>query len=126
MKTKDACIKATREQLKKGKSVVIDNTNPSRDVRATFISLAREYQVPVRCFIFETPDEISKHLNLVREKQTNNQVRRIPQIAYNLFKSHYQEPTSDEGFTDIKKLEFILQFESEKDKKIFLERTFTD
>lgn len=126
MKTKDACIKATCEQLKKGKSVVIDNTNPSRDVRATFISLAREYQVPVRCFIFETPDEISKHLNLVREKQTNNQVRRIPQIAYNLFKSHYQEPTSDEGFTDIKKLEFILQFESEKDKKIFLERTFTD
>lgn len=50
-----------------GKSVVIDNTNPEPATRQSYIALAKEKGIPVRCFHFETPEELTHHLNLFRE-----------------------------------------------------------
>lgn len=36
LKTKEKCMKVCREALAEGKSVVIDNTNPTADVRARY------------------------------------------------------------------------------------------
>lgn len=40
--------RVVRELLAAGRSVVVDNTNPSREERAALVELAREAQVPVR------------------------------------------------------------------------------
>ena len=41
LKTKDKCLRVCRDSLQEGSSVVIDNTNPTADVRLEYISLAK-------------------------------------------------------------------------------------
>jgi bifunctional polynucleotide phosphatase/kinase len=43
LKTKAKCIKATEEALKNGKSVIVDNTNPSAKVRKEYSVIAAKY-----------------------------------------------------------------------------------
>jgi len=117
--TKEKCYKAADQALSEGKSVVIDNTSPSVADRNYFISLANQHSVPVRCFVFQTPKEISEHLNFMREKMSLGTIRRVPDVAFNKFKSSYAEPTLDEGFTEILKVEFVPDFEGEQHKKWF-------
>jgi len=119
LKTKEKCHKIADEALSKGKSVVIDNTSPSAADRNYFITLANDHNVPVRCFVFQTPKEISEHLNFMREKMSLGTIRRVPDVAFNKFKSSYQEPTLGEGFTEVLKVEFVPDFEGEQHQKWF-------
>jgi len=123
LKTMPKCEKAARQFLEKGISVVIDNTNPSTDSRANFISIAKELKVPCRCFnLKKTIDkELNEHLNLFRERLVD--VRRIPDVAYRSFDSKYEEPTKNEGFSEIYDINFVPKFKSEKDKELFFLRT---
>ena len=41
LKNKEACIRACKKALSEGKSAVIDNTNPSPDVRKEYTSIAK-------------------------------------------------------------------------------------
>ena len=63
LKTKENCMKACRQSLKEGKSVVVDNTNPKREVRAAYLKIAKDMKVKARCVFFDTPKEICKHNN---------------------------------------------------------------
>lgn len=101
------CEKVARETLKAGKSVIIDNTNPSIEDRKKFIEIAKELSIPVRCLVMNTPDVIIEHMNLFRERTIANS-RRIPQVAYNMFNKKFQEPNKSEGFSDIVKVDFVL------------------
>ncbi|KAL6053486.1 DNA kinase/phosphatase Pnk1 [Balamuthia mandrillaris] len=123
LKTKPKCLKATEEGLAEGKSVVVDNTNPDAAVRAEYISIAQEHGVPVRCFHFQTPLELAQHLNIFREKITNGEHKHVPRIGYAMFKKRFQEPSKSEGFTEIKKINFVANFESQEAEKLFRERT---
>jgi len=66
LKTAAKCKKAMEEALTEGISVVIDNTNPSSKARAEFIGVAQDKDIPVRCFVMKTSDELIEHLNYVR------------------------------------------------------------
>ncbi|KAF5358563.1 hypothetical protein D9756_001778 [Leucocoprinus leucothites] len=48
LKTRDKCIKATREALKRGESCVVDNTNRDIKTRKFYVDLARDEKVPIR------------------------------------------------------------------------------
>ena len=50
LKTKQNCIKALKEHLAAGDSVVIDNTNASVKLRSEYIAVAKASRVPIRCF----------------------------------------------------------------------------
>jgi bifunctional polynucleotide phosphatase/kinase len=63
LKTKEKCLKVAEEEIKKGNSVVIDNTNPSAADRKIYIDLAIKYKIKVRCFYFDIPKDICFHLN---------------------------------------------------------------
>lgn len=67
LKTKEKCLKVASNALSEGKSVVIDNTNRDVTTRASFISLAQQHNIPVRCFVMQTPEHLAHHLNFVRE-----------------------------------------------------------
>lgn len=45
---RDRCLKAAREALEAGRSVVVDNTNRDRKTRKFYVDLAKEQGVPAR------------------------------------------------------------------------------
>eukprot|EP01114_Cavostelium_apophysatum_P015100 TRINITY_DN404_c0_g1_i1.p1 TRINITY_DN404_c0_g1~~TRINITY_DN404_c0_g1_i1.p1 ORF type:complete len:539 (+),score=163.75 TRINITY_DN404_c0_g1_i1:1629-3245(+) len=124
LKTKPKCISATRDALKAGKSVVVDNTNADASVRGEYTAIAKEMNIPYRCFWFDTDLDLAHHLNFYREKITNGAVRRIPDVGYNTFKSRFSEPSTEtEGWSEVRKIQWTPDFASEEHKKLFLQRT---
>jgi len=121
MKTKEKCIKAAKEAVASGKCVVIDNTNPGADIRATYIGMAKSKGIKARCFQFETNEDMSKHLNMMREKLTGGAHKHVPRIAYAMYKKNLVAPTASEGFSDVKTVKFIASFENDEHRKLFLE-----
>ena len=61
LKTKEKCYKVADEFLSQGKSVIIDNTNPTKEDRKYFIGLAKKHGCKVRCFFFKTSKDICFH-----------------------------------------------------------------
>jgi bifunctional polynucleotide phosphatase/kinase len=45
LKTKEKCVKVAEEEIKKGKSVVIDNTNPSQADRKLYLDIAKKHGI---------------------------------------------------------------------------------
>jgi len=120
LKTMAKCKKAVELAISEGKSVVVDNTNPSVTGRAEFIEMAQENNIPVRCFYFNTDLETAFHLNYVRVKETNGAVRRVPNVGYNMYNKHFDEPTADEGFQEVVTVKFVPDFKNDDHKKMFL------
>jgi bifunctional polynucleotide phosphatase/kinase len=83
-------VKVLTTALQEGKSVVIDNTNPTIAGRAEYLRVARELGVPVRIIVVDTPLAECKKRNQLREKP-------VPTIAYNIYAKNYQEPTDEEA-----------------------------
>jgi bifunctional polynucleotide phosphatase/kinase len=123
-KTKVKCITIAKEALEKGKSIVIDNTNPNITSRYPYISLAQDHGYKhIRAIIMNTDDIIAKHLNNVRHVYSNGQIPRINNIIYNVFRKNYVKPNLSEHFDKIDTVDFIFDPEQLNDplwKKIFL------
>lgn len=123
LNTPAKCLQATREALAAGKSVVIDNTNPDSDSRAPFIEAAEDQKVPVRCFVFKTDIDTAQHLNYVRQTMTKGEIRRIPDVAYAMYKKRLDEPSKEEGFTEVKEIQFVPDFSDAKVQHVFMQYT---
>lgn len=82
--------KTAKNEIEKGKSVVIDATNPSIKKRAEYIDIAKEYKIPVRCIYIEISIDEAVYRNNKREKG-------VPKIVYNIFKKNLEIPTENEG-----------------------------
>lgn len=118
LKTLSKCLSETKKALKNNKSVVIDNTNPSKEIRLKYISLCNDFNISYRCIYFDISYEIAQHLNIYRELKGEKQ--RIPKIAYNVYKSKFIKPTLDEGYEEIIIWKLNLEFENDKNKEIYL------
>lgn len=92
LKTPAKMLATGKKLLASGKSVVFDATNPSKERRAAYISLAKEFHVPVRCIHVNTSMEEAVARNNVREV-----AKGVPMIAYYLYRKKFEAPTSDEG-----------------------------
>ena len=121
LKSKEKCIKHAAAALRAGRSVVVDNTNPSADTRKAYISVAVEVKAAVRCFVFTTPAAVCQHLNAFREKQTAGAHKRVPRIAFNQYKGRLVVPRKEEGIDEIVHVPFVPTFASEHDRKLFQE-----
>ncbi|CAG8741921.1 8830_t:CDS:2, partial [Funneliformis caledonium] len=115
LKTKAKCTKTCEDALKENKPVVIDNTNADVESRKAYINLAKKYKVPSRCFWFQASEALAKHNNMYRAFGVVNGPRPLPEIAFVAFKSRFIEPKAEEGFEEIKKINFI--FEGNEDKR---------
>ena len=93
-KASNKIIKIAKKELSNKKSVVIDATNPSKDKRKIFIDLALEYNIPVRCIYINTSFDESLHRN-------NNRQNIVPKIVYYVYRKKFQEPSIEEGFTNV-------------------------
>ena len=106
LKTTKKCLSFTENALKNKKSVVIDNTNLTKETRKEFIDLAKKYKFKVRCLNFVTQIDICIHNSYFRNYITNGKTKVIPKIVYNMMKKKYVKPELNEGFDEINEIEF--------------------
>jgi bifunctional polynucleotide phosphatase/kinase len=100
LKTIDKCAAAAEAALKAGKSVCVDNTNPSADDRKKFIDIARKCGVPARAFIMSAGFELSMHLNRLRATLGIAPV--VSSVAYRMMQGKLRErATLEEGLTEV-------------------------
>lgn len=99
LKTMNKCIKETKIGLKYNMNIIIDNTNPSKQDREKFIVIAKKYNYKIIAIILKTSKEISMHNNYYRSFRYKKEL--IPEIAYNIYKSKYHNPTKDEKIDKI-------------------------
>lgn len=91
-KTPAKMIATGKKLLATGKSVVFDATNPSTERRASYISLAKELNIPARCIHVKTSMEEAVARNNAREI-----AKGVPMIAYYLYRKKFEEPNPNEG-----------------------------
>jgi len=81
------------ESLASGRSVVVDNTNPSAAVRAPVIALARKHGAEVVGYFFTTEAADALRRNRAREGR-----ERVPDVAIFTARKRLEPPTMTEGF----------------------------
>lgn len=92
--TSKKMITEAKKHIEKGFSVIFDATNPTIEKRKEYINVAHAYSLPVRCIVMTTDITESMFRNNKRQKV-------IPKITYYVFRKKYQEPTVDEGFSEV-------------------------
>lgn len=116
------CVAACKDALSRGKSVVIDNTSPTMEVRKRYVDCAKQAKIPARCFVVDVPYEHALHNNKIREMTNkDNSYKHVGHLAFVKYKSSYEEPSCEEGFEEIVKVNFIPRFKDEKIKELYLQ-----
>lgn len=87
------------DALRANKTVVVDNTNVTRTARATIISMAKRYNVPVIGYWFKVPVEECIRRNQLRE-------RKVPEQMIYQMQRMFDEPALEEGFQQLKEVDF--------------------
>lgn len=89
------------EALRAGRSVVVDNTNPSVAARAEIIEQARAYGARVKAIYFPATVAESIARNALREGAA-----RVPNVAIFTTQKKLVPPTTDEGFDEVEVVTF--------------------
>lgn len=97
-KTTERSIKEAKKYIDNENSVVFDATNGKLDNRAKIIKFAKDNNIPIRCFVFNVCIEEAMEWNAKRASETD---KKVPRIAFYLFRKHYIEPSLEEGFSEI-------------------------
>ncbi len=115
------CVAKCKEFLRMGKNVVVDNTNPDNESRSRYTAVGKELHVPIRCFWFVTSIAHAKHNNRFRELTMcdDDKHAKINDIAYNMYKSKFMEPSIEEGFSEIEKIEFVPFFSNSSHEALY-------
>lgn len=84
------------QALRAGQSVVLDNTNPTREDRAAAIALAHEFGASVTGYVFPPNVRTALEQNQRREGKA-----RVPDVAIYATVSRFQQPHLGEGFDQL-------------------------
>ncbi|KAK2467111.1 hypothetical protein APHAL10511_001369 [Amanita phalloides] len=124
LKTRTKCVNAVRDFLHGGLSCVVDNTNRDRATRKVYIDLAREFNIIIRCFIFSGSIELAWHNNLYRafnlppsSAETEPARKLLPYSAFTSFSGNYEEPHEDEGYSEIKRINWVFNGTDEERRR---------
>ena len=100
--SKDLLARGARQEvliekaLAAGRSVVVDNTNPSPAIRAPLIALGRRHGARIAGYFFEVDVKTA----LTRNRQREGKAR-VPDVALFVTKKKLVPPSYDEGFDEI-------------------------
>ncbi|KAK2959373.1 putative Bifunctional polynucleotide phosphatase/kinase [Blattamonas nauphoetae] len=130
LKTKEKCLKLAKEALERGDSVVIDNTNPTKEARGEFIRLALNLNrtggkdINIRCFHFEFTFDMVKHFNFFRENMLGDEAPHVPTIALRTYFKNYEKPVEtakggSENINEVIEVQFVPSFDNPRDQKLF-------
>lgn len=82
--------------LAAGRSVVVDNTSPSRDARAPLIALGRRFGAKITGVFFD----VDARVCIVRNRGRKGRAR-VPEVAIFTTRKKLQPPALDEGFDEL-------------------------
>jgi tRNA uridine 5-carbamoylmethylation protein Kti12 len=85
-----------------GRSVVVDNTNPTAAVRAELVALGRAAGAEVACYYFPPDVDASLRRNASREGKA-----RVPDHAVRATAARLEPPTPAEGFDRLYRVRLI-------------------
>ncbi|KAG6968636.1 hypothetical protein JG688_00005696 [Phytophthora aleatoria] len=105
LRTAANCKKKCLEAIEQKKSVAIDNTNRDPRARKELIAIAKEKNLPIRCFEMDVDKPLSMHLNTFRSL---TEQKKIPDVAIHGFYKNLVAPTVKEGFAEVVKVQFRL------------------
>lgn len=116
------CVSACKDALSRGKSVVVDNTSPTKEVRKRYIDCAKQANVPARCFLFDVSFEHALHNNKIREiTNKDSTYKHVGHLAFVKYKSSYEEPSYEEGFEETVKVNFVPKFKDDCVKELYMQ-----
>lgn len=99
---------------------MIDNTNRNRATRAHWLALAARLEVPIRLFHFLCPLDLAKHNNMYRAcyapPESPPRIL-LPLSAFWSYANDFETPTSDEGFDEIRCVNFRFDGTDDQRKK---------
>lgn len=104
--------------LKCKRKVVVDNTNGDRESRARYINAAKKHKVPCRCFVMTTSIKHAEH-NIAFRELTNTKHSKISKIVLNTYKKNFVDPSVDEGFKEIVRVNFVPKFKDDREKCLY-------
>ena len=81
------------QSLAAGRSVVIDNTNPTTAERAAIIAIARTHRAKVIGYFFDVPTRAAVARNAERSGR-----EKVPNVAIFTVAKRLERPTGEEGF----------------------------
>lgn len=116
------CVQLMENKLKDKCSIVIDNTNKNVEARKRYIEIAKAYNVPCRCFWMRASLKQCLHNNKFRELFDKNSTH-VNDIVIHSYWKEFQEPTLNEDFSRIERIDFVPSFENndlERKYKMFL------
>ena len=96
------------EALAAGKSVVVDNTNPSVEERASTIDTARSFGARVVAYYFESPLSECAARNKERPEEA-----RVPDVGLFATAKRFVRPSRQEGFEEILTVRTLPDFQFE-------------
>lgn len=85
-----------RDALAAGKDVVVDNTNPTIQVRAPLIALGRQFGAHVIAYYFDCAPKVAVVRNEKREGKA-----KVPKVAIFVAAKKLQAPNVNEGFDEV-------------------------
>lgn len=116
LKTRPNCLKKAKQLIPQNKSFVVDNTNPSPNVRREYLNLVKNRNYYKTCIYLNYPKEFVQHLNQYRCKIKD--CEEIPTIAYSVYYKNFRKP--DEEFDRIIEIkDFFPSFDKPEHKELF-------
>jgi len=118
LKTMEKCIKQTEQELRDGKSVVVDNLNNEKSMRKRFIDIAQHHNISCRCFVMNVTIDHARHNNRFREL-IGEKHEKINEMVFNVYRTKFEEPQRDEGFNEIGRANFIPHFKNPRHQELY-------
>lgn len=112
------CAAEATKLLERGKSVIVDSTNPDKESRARWVSLAKEKKVSCRCAKMATTIAHAKHNNKFRELMKVNHIP-VNDIVYHTYKNKFVEPSVSEGFKEVIDVPFSPRFKDKESEEVY-------
>ena len=101
LKTTAAMIKDAEKHIAR-QSVVFDSTAGRKAKREAFVHFAKKHNVPVRACWVNTPIDVSMERN---KQRAADGAHRIPDVAFYVYRKHFDTPEESEGFRLVTLLE---------------------
>jgi bifunctional polynucleotide phosphatase/kinase len=102
-------VQQALEELRRYRSVVVDNTNPGKDTRKLYAELGIQRNIPVRVVWFTASEELCVHNNGVRASLDPAR-KSLPMTAWATYRGNFQEPTVAEGVEQVLRVDFRPDF----------------
>jgi len=111
------------QAIREGEGAVVDNTNRDKKTRQDYVTLAERLGVPIRCLQFNVSVALGWHNNLYRafclppNHPDYGKRGLLPYSAYASFANQMEEPEMDEGFREIRKVNWVFEGNDEERKR---------